>query len=41
MGPETLLQVLQPLRSMFQGKDYPELLIGLDVSDEPPAGLPP
>ncbi len=34
MGPETLLQVLQPLRSMFQGKDYPELLIGLDVSDD-------
>ncbi len=34
MGPATLLQVLQPLRSIFQGKDFPDLLIGLDVSDD-------
>ncbi len=34
MGPATLLQVLQPLRSMFQEKDFPDLLIGLDVSDD-------
>jgi len=34
MGPATLLQVLQPLRNMFQGKDYPDLLIGLDASDD-------
>lgn len=34
MGPQTLLQVLQPLRSMFQGRDFPDLLIGLDGSDD-------
>jgi len=34
MGPETLAQVLRPLRSLFPAGNYPELLAGLEVSDD-------
>lgn len=34
MGPETLAQVLRPLRELFRAKDYPQLLVGLEVSDD-------
>ncbi len=34
MGPETLAQVLQPLRNVFANISCPELLIGLDISDD-------
>lgn len=34
MGPEALAQVLRPLRNMFRAEDYPELLVGLEVSDD-------
>lgn len=34
MGPETLTQVLRPLQNIFQTKDYPNLLVGLAVSDD-------
>ena len=34
MGPETLAQVLRPLRDLFPAEQYPELLVGLAVSDD-------
>jgi len=34
MGPETLAQVLRPLQNMFRADQYPELLVGLEVSDD-------
>ncbi len=34
MGPEALAQVLRPLREMFRAEEYPELLVGLEVSDD-------
>ncbi len=34
MGPETLAQVLRPLRNLFPAKDYPNMLVGLEVSDD-------
>ena len=34
MGPEPLAQVLRPLREMFLAKEYPNLLVGLEVSDD-------
>ncbi len=34
MGPETLAQVLRPLSEMFPATDHPDLLVGLDVSDD-------
>lgn len=34
MGPETLAQVLRPLRDLFPVERYPELLVGLSISDD-------
>ena len=34
MGPEALAQVLRPLRALFPAEQYPELLVGLAVSDD-------
>lgn len=34
MGPETLAQVLQPIQSLFNAKNFPNLLIGLETSDD-------
>jgi selenide,water dikinase len=34
MGPETLTQVLRPLQNIFQAKNHPNLLVGLEVSDD-------
>jgi selenide,water dikinase len=34
MGPELLAQVLRPLSGMFPAKEYPDLLVGLEVSDD-------
>jgi selenide,water dikinase len=34
MGPEALAQVLRPLRDLFPAERYPELLVGLSVSDD-------
>ena len=34
MAPEVLAQVLRPLRKLFPSSNYPELLVGLDVSDD-------
>jgi selenide,water dikinase len=34
MGPEPLAQVLRPLSEMFLAKEYPDLLVGLEVSDD-------
>jgi len=34
MGPEALAQVLRPLQGMFRSEEYPELLVGLEVSDD-------
>jgi selenide,water dikinase len=34
MGPEALAQVLRPLRERFRAEDYPDLLVGLEVSDD-------
>ncbi len=34
MGPEPLAQVLRPLCEMFLAKEYPNLLVGLEVSDD-------
>jgi selenide,water dikinase len=34
MGPELLAQVLRPLGGMFPAKAYPDLLVGLEVSDD-------
>ncbi len=34
MGPEALAQVLRPLRDRFRTADFPNLLVGLEVSDD-------
>lgn len=34
MGPEALAQVLRPLQDIFQGQDFPGLLVGLDSGDD-------
>jgi len=34
MGPETLAQVLRPLQGIFPADQYPQLLVGLEVSDD-------
>ena len=34
MGPEALAQVLRPLQGMFPADQYPNLLVGLEVSDD-------
>ncbi len=34
MGPEALAQVLRPLQNMFRAEEHPELLVGLEVSDD-------
>jgi len=34
MGPEALAQGLRPLQNMFRAEKYPELLVGLEVSDD-------
>ncbi len=34
MGPEALAQVLRPLSGIFPAKEYPDLLVGLEVSDD-------
>ena len=34
MGPEALAQVLRPLEGMFPPQQHPELLVGLEVSDD-------
>ena len=34
MGPEALAQVLRPLRDMFDPAEHPDLLVGLQVSDD-------
>jgi selenide, water dikinase len=34
MGPEALTQVLRPLQNIFRAQDYPDLLVGLEISDD-------
>jgi selenide, water dikinase len=34
MGPETLEQGLRPLKGIFHAQDYPNMLVGLEVSDD-------
>ena len=34
MGPEALAQVLRPLRDLFTKENHPDLLVGLDRSDD-------
>ncbi len=34
MGPEALAQVLRPLEGMFPAHQHPQLLVGLEVSDD-------
>lgn len=34
MGPEALAQVLRPLQNLFRADQHPELLVGLEVSDD-------
>jgi selenide,water dikinase len=34
MGPETLAQVLRPLQNLFRSDQYPNLLVGLEISDD-------
>jgi selenide, water dikinase len=34
MSPETLAQVLRPLHNIFKASDYPNLLVGLEISDD-------
>lgn len=34
MGPETLAQVLRPMQGMFPADKYPDLLVGLEISDD-------
>ena len=34
MGPEALAQVLRPLQNLFLADQHPELLVGLEVSDD-------
>lgn len=34
MGPEALAQVLRPLQNLFRADEHPDLLVGLEVSDD-------
>ena len=34
MGPEALAQVLRPLGGIFNARDFPDLLVGLEISDD-------
>ena len=34
MGPGALAQVLRPLQTIFQGRNFPDLLVGLDSGDD-------
>jgi selenide,water dikinase len=34
MGPEALAEVLRPLGEIFQARDFPDLLVGLAISDD-------
>jgi selenide,water dikinase len=34
MGPEALAQVLRPLGGIFDARDFPELIVGLEISDD-------
>jgi selenide, water dikinase len=34
MGPEALAQVLRPLQNLFHARDYPSLLVGLEITDD-------
>ena len=34
MGPEALAQMLRPLGGIFAARDFPDLLVGLDISDD-------
>jgi selenide,water dikinase len=34
MGPETLAQVLRPMKGLFPADKYPHLLVGLEISDD-------
>ena len=34
MGPEALAQVLRPLEGIFNARDFPDLLVGLEISDD-------
>jgi len=34
MGPEALAQVLRPLGGIFNAQDFPDLLVGLEISDD-------
>ena len=34
MGPEALAQVLRPLKNLFPAANHPDLLVGLEVSDD-------
>ena len=34
MAPEALSQVLRPLKNLFSGDGYPQLLVGLGVADD-------
>ena len=34
MGPEALGQVLRPLGGIFSARDFPDLLVGLEISDD-------
>ena len=34
MAPEVLAQVLRPLKKLFPSSDHPDLLVGLDISDD-------
>ena len=34
MGPETLAQVVRPIKDIFSRKTYPNLIVGLDVADD-------
>ena len=34
MGPEALAQILRPLGKIFNAQDFPDLLVGLEISDD-------
>ena len=34
MGPESLAQALRPLGEIFDARDFPDLLVGLEISDD-------
>jgi len=34
MGPKALAQVLRPLRSLFKSEEHPNLIVGLEISDD-------